>query len=309
MKIITIKNIKICFLLGILLIGCRNTAITDTPLKISPSPTQVNSFKQEPFATNTPGYPPTIADGTSLAYSYSAPVLEPTLSIENTAVPKAIQGDFDLQKALEIIYGEIALSIKEDEIILPSQFKDYNDFYFPNMVASYEEEGLEKYLVITHGGMFPSCHPCQASIDGAIFTKSQNGWDLSLVSRGIVSIGSFSFVPPGQIVKIGPDKYGVLLLSVWSGQGYHSEASVIITEVENELRVVFLTQTLENQLDAITQQTVWGYTSKIDFIPGENLRYYDIQLTQQGTNNEREQVFLTEIYTFSESDKQFVILE
>ena len=266
------------------LVAC---ARTDASPLVSSVPATINS----PLAgneTNRPAFDATVP--TATAGSIATPL-----------IADAIKGEFNVRKALEVMYGSEATSITDDAAIIPAPIPDYATTVRVSLAAAYQENGVAKHLVITDSS-FDTCHACQAVIDGAIFSATAEGWRLETLSKGIVKIGSFGYASRGQLVQIGPDKFGALLVSEYAGQGYQSSTTVILTNIGKGLEVIFnvLTTESEDQPYLCQQMKIckWGYDSRLIFVEKEGASFYNIQLVVQGTDRDGRSLHKTRTYVF-----------
>jgi hypothetical protein len=103
--------------------------------------------------------------------------------------------------------------------------------------AGYSEDGVEKSVVITKLTPQPeaefSCHACTPIIGGAVFAFHDNRWDIEsqaqILGSGTGANNDFS------LVKIGPDRYGVLYRLEDIHQGYEQKRLKIIAPIHGAL--------------------------------------------------------------------------
>lgn len=240
------------------------------------------------------------------AYARPSYSVLPTPSVE----PEQTIGVLTPRQALAAMYGNEAFAIYDTEALLPAPVAEYTTTVRINVIACYWEDYEDKCIVITDGA-YNTCHLCQADIGGAIFRIVNNSWRLSVFQRNIISLGSFGYVPKGELIRIGPNKYAVLLRSGWAGQGYEGESVTIIAEIEGSLRIIASFPVSELQESFAEGGTIffdWGYGSKIDFILGENPNFYNIVITQYGINRQGDKFKSVIFYTFSEESGKYVLV-
>lgn len=196
--------------------------------------------------------------------------------------------------------GEI-LSIQDGTIFIPA-FNELNYAITFNLVAPYQENGRQHMLVITKG-VWDTCHICKVRVDGATFSKTDIGWALSDLTKGIAELGSFGHIDPGSLIQIGPKKYGVLLVSKYGNQGYQGEESVLIADPGGVFHVLFRIYTSEAYIGDVQQH--WSMTASITFIPGSDPEYYDIHVVQQGTDRQGKTAPPLLVYVFE--DDRYVL--
>ncbi len=210
-------------------------------------------------------------------------------------------------RALELMYGEDALSVTETEVLLPAPYSGYTTTVHLNLMTFFWENAAEQCLVITNSA-FDNSHVNQATIDGAIFRWRGDSWKLAAFQPNLISLGSFGYVPKGSLVHIGPDKHAALLRSKWEGQGYASEYATIITEVNGSLRVVLHLLMSERQetFDKDGVFLKWGYQSELAFRTGSHSDFDDIVVTQYGVNQDGDHFNRMSVYAFSDGRSAYM---
>lgn len=92
----------------------------------------------------------------------------------------------------------------------------------------FQQGGIEKYILITETAPPEpnyTCHLYAPVIGGAIFSKVGNKWQLDVEQKYIKKMGIYGSAPKGKLIKIGPDKYGVLF--------HEEDAHADTGEIEN----------------------------------------------------------------------------
>ena len=230
----------------------------------------------------------------------------PTVSVS----PSIREGMPTSRQVLEAMYGNQALSINDTEATLPASVPNRTTTVHINLMACFWEGLDEKCLVVTDGS-FDNCHACQADIDSAIFQLINGSWELVVFQPKVISLGSFGYVPKGELIQIGPDKHAALIKSGWAGQGYEGEYNTIIAEIDGSFRVVLnlLASEMEEPFAKDgTASLKWGYSSKMDFFPGDRSDYYDLVVTQFGIDREGKKFKTVRFYTFSDTEGRYIMV-
>jgi len=301
-------------LLALFLAACVPTvspAPSETPVGLSTPrpPTSVPAspsvlptiFVTSPAPTWSPPVPtrekPVVSQSPRPPTSVPAP---PSMIPASACMPKPglapIADPPDARQIFERMYGDGALSITDEEVLIRAPVQGLTTTVRLNLLAPYREGTTDKILVLTSGA-FSNAHVAGATIDGAILVKSAGGWTMDTIRHDIVELGSFGYIPPGELVQIGPDKYGALLRSGWAGQGYESTRVTIIAQVEACLIVTFDLRRTDEKQAAVGLEKSWGYTATLEFIDS-NTDFYDIRLTQQGTDREGKEFLAVKNYAF-----------
>ncbi len=209
-----------------------------------------------------------------------------------TPIPKVIVGEFSIKRALEVLYGdEGTVQVQGDKAFVRIDPPKYSTGIYPVAIevlltAPFRENNVDKYVVLTGTGPADmGAHSSSAQIDGAVFYRTNNTWQIDAEQQHITDMGSFGHAPNGQLVKIGPDKYGFQFNNTYMSTGIGGESISIFTALEKGFKEVFNAQT--GYFDARYPDTAniekEGYSSKVEFVPSNNPTYYDIKVTTQGT--------------------------
>lgn len=220
-----------------------------------------------------------------------------------------IEGMPTTRQALEALYGDEALSISDTEATLHAPVPNYTTTVHINLMACFWEDLTEKCLVVTDSA-FDYCHACQADIGSAVFQRINGSWELIVFQPTIISLGSFGYVPKGELIQIGPDKHGALIRSGWAGQGYEGEYATIIAEIDGSFRVLLNLLVSESQETFAKDGTTsleWGYSSKMEFYARDRSDYYDLVVTQYGINGEGKKFKTVSLFTFSGANGQYIL--
>ncbi len=148
--------------------------------------------------------------------------------------------------------------------------------------SSFREGGQDKAIVIA--GLTPRpadeyrCHACAPLLGGAELVRSGSAW--KIVSRTqIIGVGNgagnhFS------LVKVGPDRYGVLFRLDDSHQGYEQRRIDVITAVDGAL-VMVLSIGFDERPGKDACADARGQAVNLEFAPGSNPDYFDAVATVQ----------------------------
>ena len=218
---------------------------------------------------------------------------------------KYFAGDFDVGKALELVYGSYdnqkkyvkwkltAEEIQKSPIASESSGLGPGTVYTaPNFAQAFTQGGVQRYVLVTE--TVPAhydCHACAPIIGGAVFSRQGDNWQLDTETKIIATMGSWGSAPKGKLTKIGPDRYGVGFDNGYMGQGVTSEWINIVAEVGTDLREIAnigLNGDSGTCKDPSDQSLTpcWKYSSKMTFEPGSNPDYYDLKVSTTGTEQD-----------------------
>jgi len=213
----------------------------------------------------------------------------------------ATPDDFDPDAAIERVYG--ALETKGDARYWAQPEHPDTPMQVSVLgVLPFRQDGAERTFLITQlvpqieGGF--QCHPCAPGIGAATFTKTAEGWRLDVGTPLVTEIGSYGEAPKPDIVPAGPERYAVVFESGGVGQGYHGRLANYFLETDAGVKEALQLQTYwdnsgacdpesgsdvpEDEREGGSGQPCWAYTSKLEFLPGENPDYFDLKVTGTG---------------------------
>lgn len=196
------------------------------------------------------------------------------------------------KEALGLMFGtDRPFSSDGTQVMITAQ-NDYNYWVELNSLFCFWEDDTEKCAVITTRSE-GDCHICGVHIQGAIFTRTGKDWVMTKFNPEVGLLGSFGYVSKGELIRIGDEKYGIMLRAGYANQGYANSYAKIIAETENSIGFVFGYRLTESQ------DTTWKYTSELDFYPDEkNKDYYKIVVSYFGTDRTGKTPPV-QVYTFS----------
>ncbi|MEW6730764.1 MAG: hypothetical protein AB1489_05455 [Acidobacteriota bacterium] len=230
---------------------------------------------------------------------------------ESTPGKKTVTGTLDDEKILKLLYGNY--NAKEKRAEWKPTEEDLNKFEWPSeidtaytsvgLAVNFQQGGSERFLVITQTAP-PEIisHASGGIVGGALFTKVGDAWQLDLDQKYIDQMGGYNAAPEGNLVKIGPDKYGVLFRPGFTNQGYTVESLVIISEIDKQFREIALVEEIYQDNEGSCGGDLgecWKYDSKIEFVPGSNPLYFDLKVTTSGTKQSDDKVInFNEVRTY-----------
>lgn len=276
---------------------------------------------------------PIVLQGCSTGFHSVEGPTQPHNSIEGG---KTMQGAFNEWKALQFVSGG-TFDVRCGCIRLPEQHVDANVFYgaVPVHVESFwVDVSTQRYFVLTEiqeyyndtGEKSGGCHGCGVTVGATLFSLQSNErdaksfrstsylWRLDAAELKIASTGSYGSSGIGhpssatRLVKVGPNKYGMLWEQWHSGSQGHEFASLhLIAEVDGGLRDIadVDSKNQESTQDLFTlvlqragnillyeerphiyssppekwiPKLEYYISSAYDFIPGNNREYYDLRV-------------------------------
>jgi serine/threonine protein kinase len=249
----------------------------------------------------------------------------PDHSVTQTKAPdeptgKFFTGDFNVGKALELIYGSYdyqkkyakwkltAEDLRKSKLDLQGSGITAGTVYTnPNFFQSFTQAGVQRYFLITD--TVPArydCHACAPLIGGAVFSQVGNNWQVESENKIISTMGSFGSAPKGKLIKIGPDRHGAMFEAGGMGQGISNEVAVVIADMGETLREVLTVDEFGGDNGGACGEGLaacYSFSSKLEFVPGANPDYYDAKVTTTGTKEDNDgnvrRVNAVKKYTFA----------
>jgi hypothetical protein len=179
----------------------------------------------------------------------------------------------------------------------------------PILVAPFVEANVHKVVVLTEWaaferGGFDGCHGCGAGIGGGIFANVGDTWmvETKNISNTVDTIGAWGHAPDGQLIRIGPNKYGFLFFDYFGGQGYSASMMHVYANIEGELKKIIAIPEFDEVMPyTIDEWLTLGHQSIYRFVPGSNPSYYDLQISTAGL--EPDELFYQNLITIDEKKR------
>jgi hypothetical protein len=314
-------DMKLTWLLPVALLGVLCACTPKTPLAGPTFPVSASALATLAPATATlTGAPtftrtPTRMPQSTATNAYFFPTDTPTRVPSPTATPSptgdvVLTGTLDITRALSALYGPEGLTFTAAGL---TQFPANQTFLTSTVkvliAAPFTENNVEKYaLVIGQEGAWGDCDACSVPIRAAIFAKQDDTWHAEWrdATDGF-GFGITTQTPAGQLVQIGPNRYGFLFRDPLTGQGYSASALTLCANVHGRfiqiLSLPFYSESLANPGAAWAN---WKYDSTYQFVAGENADYYDLRIATTGTkvvNGQLTPVQTAVVYTYQPGDE------
>ncbi len=271
----------------------RSTAIptaTRTPVPIrTPAPTRTATLTPTVSLTATAVTTPTPTLGDTEVLS-GTDALSGTAAISATATPKPgpkiLVGDFDVNRATNLIYNNPTAS----------------SYITGVLAASFRQNEEDKIFFITE---IPgdNCPVCKASIGGAVFVHKNNNWQVESEQRHITMVGAGGRAPAGELIEIGKDRYGLLFYEAYTDTQQFNRQAVLIAPLDDNIRAVFTIQTDAGAFQ--NNKVAWEYHSDIALAQGNHPLYYEITVTTRGSkplNNIIQSFETVNVYIFMKTE-------
>jgi len=208
-------------------------------------------------------------------------------------------GDFSEWLALKLMFGSDAEVYSDSSKLyvvweLPNQeaedlvgFPNEAGYVYSTVISAFpfREEDNDKYFILTQTKPLEEyeCHACSPVLGGAVFSNEGNIWQIEASERLIMRMGEFGQAPDPELVKIGPDKHGVLFRARYTNQGFSVEETVLIGKVDQSLGVMLSLDTHAAYQGECDYYPCWSYSSDTRFVPGQSPEFYDFIVTTYGT--------------------------
>jgi Flp pilus assembly protein TadD len=234
-----------------------------------------------------------------------------------------IVGAFSVERAMELIYGNynradktsLWADIGPQEKLKDSNFADSKGLVAAEFSESYKENGLEKVVLVTK--VVPAeeeyvCHACEPIMGLFSFVKTGTTWHVEAQNKFLGTIGSYGKIPKPQLIRIGTDKFGLMLDNSNSHMGHSHTCRYIYSISNGVISSIFHKDISESEFEYIDDNdepiVKWSYETKFEFINGNNPKYFDIMETKIGKERKEDgniaSVNAVTLYSFDGSKYQ-----
>jgi len=213
-------------------------------------------------------------------------------------------GDFDPGKALELIFP--GLEIKGDAALWevpeweadPARTKPVWGLVKLEVLDSlrFRQADAKRIFLVCQSVPAEQEYNCRnfcaPDVGAATFTNTENGWRLDAVSRVMGRVGGGGKASKPKLVKLGPERYGVVLWSMGMGQGSTVTADTYFLETGTSVKEVLQITTYSDNggscgcerevcdPDDPNLMTCFEIVSTVEFVPGKNAVVFDLKVTQ-----------------------------
>ncbi|MGC1128535.1 MAG: hypothetical protein WA875_03145 [Candidatus Acidiferrales bacterium] len=208
-------------------------------------------------------------------------------------------GDFDARAALRAVYGNydpqsrsalwegMAVPTRPDLSVVRGFSRGVVRVDFD---AAYRQIGVDKRIVVTStkpAGQDYDCHVCLPLLGAVIFSRRSGEWSIESEERYLTLGAPFGELPRYQLVRIGPEKFGVVIQQSDAHQGFEIEWIELIAPEGDTVRTVFTLTTRSDPNEDICSQISGNdescvrYSIEYHFVPGPNPSYFDILTTKK----------------------------
>ena len=133
---------------------------------------------------------------------------------------------------------------------------------------------------------------CAPNVGAATFTNTQEAWRLDALNWVMGRAGGGGKAPKPELVKLGPERYGVELWSMGVGQGSTVQTDTYFLEAGPSVKEVLqITAYSDNGGSCGCERedcdpddpglvTCFEIVSTVEFVPGKNAEIFDLKVTQ-----------------------------
>lgn len=278
--------------------------------------------------------------GTILLSGLFGLVLVSSSLAQPTSKP-CFKGEFEPRRALELVLGNLAPENKDVVWDLAEYLARRSDknktlegggsfktsklsITAPDKVLSFNRGGTLKTILLTgtkpydspgksYDDQMYSCSACAPLLGAQLWSHQGTEWCLEAEDRAITRMGGAGWLAYErvQVVRVGPEKWGVLFEDDMGKGGYAPIRTTIIIPYSNGFSVAFDDITAEDNLGSGCEpnKNCYKYTGRIDFVPGTNPKYYDLRITTSGTklDNKDRKISWNRKFTYGFSDGKYIL--
>jgi|GEM_PF-3533202 len=212
-----------------------------------------------------------------------------------------IEGAFNVPDAMEIIFGLYDKNVECSKwICKPQELPAFaskasgKGVVHTRAAKQYDfvSDGVQKVVLLTatlskDQNGWENCHACAPILGAAMFTRIDSAWFVEAIKKNITEVGAWGELPSNNLVKMGPDTYGVAFDYGYTGQGTTLGGTLLIAFGDGSIQqVADIHTTFSNEgmfMDGQQDDLAYGYESTISFQPGDNTEIFDLVVATTGT--------------------------
>ncbi len=217
---------------------------------------------------------PAIGDPAKPPLAQNAQPVKPDTA--NAASAPAAAADARAQEILQSLYGGAEWS----DPALKEYFGQSAGYVAVAFVASFNENSTEKQVAVVHITPEPpeayTCHACAPLLGGAVFAKTKDGWTIESQAK-IIGLGN-AFGEKLSLVKVGPDKYGVMIRIDDANQGYEYKHVRLVVPNRQAMLVALDVGFEESAGPGVCTENgkIPEPHLNVTLVPGANPQYFDV---------------------------------
>ena len=224
---------------------------------------------------------------TALATNANSQKLGPKLTPE--IVLKAMYPNYN--KAKKISYTPYPLKKDDGSFVNPHGNATVETFKI------YSESGTQKAIAVIkileadeNGVAFEqNCHVCAPYLSLFSFSKHGKSWQADIKQYDWNNLGSYGIAPEMNVIKIGPEKYGLEILLSSMAFGRDTQSLEILVPMEEKFESAFssmLDENTEGACEPAKFPCENHYFSYYHFTPDSDKPYYTLQLESFGVRED-----------------------
>lgn len=222
-------------------------------------------------------------------------------SIEEAgAMPGPIEGEFTVEKAMEVVYGLYDREMECSKWVCKAPEKEgFTDKISPDGMVytrpaanfQIQLEGEPHQLLVTetlerNADGWEDCHACAPILGVALFSEIDNAWFIRSLKKNVESVGSWGKLPEQKLMTLGKENYGIRMEHGYTAQGITVNQMMLVGMVEGKYQVILNQETgFSNEgmyYDDFHPEMAYSYTTAIESQEGENPNWLDLVLTTTG---------------------------
>ncbi|MCB9231375.1 MAG: hypothetical protein H6581_06925 [Bacteroidia bacterium] len=238
---------------------------------------------------------------------------------DSNADPKFIQGEFTVEKAMEVVYGYYDKDMECSKWICRvsekeefSEKMDEEGNLYTKATANFPFSTVEgkKVMLVTAtagrmGDGWESCHACAPILGLVQFGEIGGDWFVEALQKNLGTVGAWGELPPSEFVKIGPESYAVLFNYGYTSQGF-TEGGIRLLGLSGDKFGLLIDRPTQYSNDGYYfednhPELAYAFDTKFEFVPGKNKEHFDLKLTSSGTKPLRGKTDGSDIGEFKET--------
>jgi hypothetical protein len=208
--------------------------------------------------------------------------------------------NFSEQQAFILLFGNYNTENKQAIWKnIPFSPEDYDEYFWTNkqgivksvLFEPYIEQGSKKIFLLTYTkttDISYDCHACPPLLSAFIFVKKHlwSTWTLEAENRILMYSDEYGTPPEAKLIKIGNDKYGLLLEHTYHAGCVVQEISIVAPYKDKIFTAHSETTSKDNFNDCGKFLFCTALTATWQLIPNPDSPFYTLKIKRLGTVND-----------------------
>lgn len=162
-------------------------------------------------------------------------------------------------------------------------FSNHKMYAMPIFSKTFQENGLSKFVIVADSKKDSESENEASVISMATFVQKNGVWKLETLNRNLDYQDNWEKLNNISLIKIGKDKYAVLLEGYRSGAGIEIITSYYIGRVDGAIKEIFNVSNSDMVAGYVVEEYSRTLEAKVEYLPSTDSDYYSIKVTITGS--------------------------